>query len=97
MRQGGVAIFPSAVVTHETIPVKPHETRFSITGYIAGAVRRYLDAGGRTLIQWRAADPEGAARSAQGGELRWKSGCHRFKTPMELISFWSRRSSAKGP
>ncbi|KIO27207.1 hypothetical protein M407DRAFT_42561, partial [Tulasnella calospora MUT 4182] len=49
---GGIIIFPSAVVTHETIPIKPHETRFSVTGYVAGGVQRYLDAGGRTLIEW---------------------------------------------
>lgn len=91
VRPGGIVIFPSAAVTHETIPIKPHETRFSITGYMAGAIQRYLDAGGRTLTVWREVDPEGAARSAERGEERWNSGCERFKTASALVSFWSSR------
>lgn len=96
MRQGGITVFPSAVVTHETIPIKPHETRFSITGYMAGADRRYLDAADRTLIEWRAADAEGAAKSAQGGDLSCKSGCRRFKA-QSFFCFGHVGFSAKGP
>lgn len=93
LRLGGIILFPSAIITHENLPLRPDETRFSITGYIAGGLRRYLAAGGKTLTEWRRADPLAAATHDQQGQGRWISGCARFKTPTELVEYWKSRSA----
>lgn len=93
LRLGGIAVFPSAVVSHENIPIGPGETRFSITGYLAGGLRRYLAAGGKTLTEWMHADPVAATLHAEGGESRWAAGCARFKTPAELVGYWQAKAA----
>ncbi|KAG9014681.1 hypothetical protein FRB90_005209 [Tulasnella sp. 427] len=93
LRLGGIIIFPSAVITHENIPIGLDETRFSLTGYLAGGIRRYLAAGGQTLGEWRLRDPVGAAAHDEGGEDRWITGCARFKSPAELVRYWTARST----
>ncbi|KAG9043129.1 hypothetical protein FS837_009970 [Tulasnella sp. UAMH 9824] len=93
LRKGGVILFPSAIVTHDNIDIGPTESRFSITGYVPGGVRRYLEAGGRTLKEWVACDPEAASVHDAGGSSRWLLGCARFKTAAELIRFWQAQST----
>lgn len=93
LRPGGIILFPSAVVTHETIPVALNETRFSITTYLAGLLQCYLDVGGRTLKDWEKADPEEAASHKDQGWARWEEGCDKFMTAAELMAFWESRSN----
>lgn len=93
LRKGGVILFPSAIVTHENIDIGPTESRFSITGYVPGGVRRYLEAGGRTLKDWVACDPKAASAHEASGSSRWLLGCARFKTAAELIHFWQAQST----
>ncbi|KIO20517.1 hypothetical protein M407DRAFT_220514 [Tulasnella calospora MUT 4182] len=95
LRKGGVALFPSAIVTHENIDIGPDERRFSITGYFPGGIDRFLAAGGRTLTEWKRLDPAAAAlhESQAEGASRWESGCAQFKTPAELVQFWQARAT----
>lgn len=88
LRKGGAILFPSAIVTHENIDVGPEESRFSLTGYFPGGLRRYLEAGGRTMTEWEVADAGGAAAHQALGPTRWELGCARFKTVAELIQIW---------
>lgn len=97
LRPGGIILFPSAVITHETIPIALHEARFSITAYLAGMLQCYLDAGGRTLKEWERDDPEGAAGHKEQGSARWEEGCDKFMTAAGLIAFWEGRSKEPPP
>lgn len=94
LRKGGVILFPSAVVTHENIEIDINETRFSITGYFPGGIRRYLEAGGRTLTAWRTENPDEADAHESDGTSRWELGCARFRTAPALIKFWQERGDA---
>jgi hypothetical protein len=48
-RRGDVIWIPSAAVTHENVPIKEHETRYSFTMYTAGGFFRYAWCGGLTV------------------------------------------------
>lgn len=89
---GGIILFPSAAVTHETIPIALDEVRFSITAYLAGLIQCYLDARGRTLKEWAKVDPKEAEQHGEGGMARWDEGCGKFMTSAELITYWESRS-----
>lgn len=97
LRPGGIILFPSAAVTHETIPIALDEVRFSITAYLAGLIQCYLDAGGRTLKEWAKVDAEEAGRHEEGGPARWDEGCKKFMTSAELITYWESRSKETPP
>ena len=48
VRPGQMALFPSACITHENIPIGPDETRQSMSLYSAGGLFRYVAYGCRT-------------------------------------------------
>ncbi|KIO19114.1 hypothetical protein M407DRAFT_37201, partial [Tulasnella calospora MUT 4182] len=84
LRKGGIILFPSAIITHENIDIGADEARFSITGYFPGGIRRYLEAGGRTIAEWKADKPDQVDAHESGGSSRWEVGCARFKTASAL-------------
>lgn len=87
-------LFPSAVITHENIPVQPGETRFSITGYSAGGLWRYADQGMKRQRDWVAKDPAAVDWHCQLGHQRWIDGCAMFLTVEELWHYWQPREEA---
>lgn len=42
---GSIVFFPSALITHENIPVQGHETRRAITGYSSASLFQFADNG----------------------------------------------------
>lgn len=94
LRRGGAILFPSAIITHENIDIAPTESRFSITAYLAGALSRYLAAGGRTLGEWKVVDAKAAANHEAAGSFRWETGCAKFKSTKQLTQYWEQRACA---
>lgn len=78
MRPGDIVFIPSAVVTHENIPIGAGETRQSLVFYSAGGLFRWVDAKGRSYKAWAAADPVGFKRHQDEGEERWKQGWAKY-------------------
>lgn len=85
MRPGDILFFPSAVISHETIPISPHEKRYSLVWYSAGGLFRWRDAGGRSLKKWAKDSPLDHAAHQQMGSQRWSEGWKNFSTPSSLI------------
>lgn len=54
---GSTILFPSAIVQHGNVPIRPGETRMSITQFAAGGLFRYADYGYRTERVLREQDP----------------------------------------
>lgn len=94
---GRIALFPSACVTHENLPVADGETRYSVVGYAAGAFWRWIDAGFQTLEDWATEDMEAVKLHQQAGEERWGKGCRQFKSLGELIESWEVRHPPSRP
>ncbi|KAH7872081.1 uncharacterized protein C8R40DRAFT_1053391, partial [Lentinula edodes] len=42
---GSSILFPSALITHSTIPIQPHETRYAMIQYSSGGIFRWRDNG----------------------------------------------------
>lgn len=87
LRPGDLILFPSALVTHENIPIGEGETRFSITAYSAGGLQRFLAQGMRTQGEWAAVDPAGKQAHDEKDEARWEEAWRQFKTYRELRSW----------
>ena len=45
-------LIPSALLTHFHIPIREHETRFSIVQYVAGGLFRWVENGFMTDLEW---------------------------------------------
>jgi hypothetical protein len=74
---GAFVLFPSAMITHENIPLaNKSDTRMSVTAYSAGALWRFADQGYTTLSQCRRAKTL-IKRKAEG-RIRWKKACSLF-------------------
>src|ERR1700693_1023532 len=41
LRPGAILLFPSSCITHENIPIQASESRFSMTTYSSGGLRRF--------------------------------------------------------
>lgn len=79
LRPGDVALFPSACIEHENLPIQKGETRYSVVSYTAGALFQHYDHGFQTLESWREEDPAAAARHDRLGEQRWMDGMALYK------------------
>ncbi|KAG9011575.1 hypothetical protein FRB90_007156 [Tulasnella sp. 427] len=86
MRPGDVAFFPSAVITHETIPIGSMETRYSLVWYSAGGLFRWRDADFRSLVTLGKKDRHTYNSHQIQGESRWCDGWRNFSTLEELIA-----------
>lgn len=71
-----------------TSPYFSGETRYSVTGYSAGGLWRYVAQGHRTRKAWENVDLDEAVAHDAGGALRWDFGCAMFKTIQELQVIW---------
>lgn len=78
MRPGDIIFIPSAVVTHENVPIAEEETRQSWVFYSAGGLFRWTAAGCRTHIAWGADDKVGLEAHKAEGEARWTAGWELF-------------------
>ncbi|KAG8901316.1 hypothetical protein FRC00_007903 [Tulasnella sp. 408] len=95
LEPGRVILFPSAIITHETIPIAEGEWRSGVTGYAAGGLWRYMAQGFMTRGTWEMTGSEEALRQHDAeGEERWKVGLARFKTLPELIDWWTKVAAA---
>lgn len=83
MRPGDIAFIPSAVVSHENVPIAPHESRQSLVLYSAGGLFRWVAAKGRTHKVWKEEDPDGYEEHQALGEERWHSGWNLFSEPVD--------------
>lgn len=88
MPPGRIVLFPSAAITHETVPISPGESLWSLTGYSAAGLWRYADQGMKTRSAWLAKDPKAVAAHDCKGQERWTKGCAMFKTVSELEDIW---------
>lgn len=77
-------LLPSACTTHENIPVGEGETRYSLTGYMAGNLVQHVDQGFRGQTEWGERDPEGYSAYKADELNRWARGVAMFKTVEEL-------------
>ncbi|KAG8947699.1 hypothetical protein FRC04_010543 [Tulasnella sp. 424] len=94
MRPGDIIFFPSAVITHETIPVSPDEKRYSLVWYSAGGLFRWCDADFQSLRNWATQDPTAYNAHQEKGETRWTNGWKNFSTLSELVVQSERISAA---
>ncbi|KAJ7597933.1 hypothetical protein C8J56DRAFT_852253 [Mycena floridula] len=65
---------PSASLTHSNIPVRPHESRISMTQYSAGPIFRWVDNGCRTEAELKAQDPLRYKQIVAEKKTRWSLG-----------------------
>ncbi|KAJ7429961.1 hypothetical protein B0H11DRAFT_1765935, partial [Mycena galericulata] len=83
---GAGMLIPSAFVTHGNTPIRPNETRFSLTQYAAGALFRWVKYGFRTaksiLASEGGADLLATLDGAPGS--RWQWAMDLFSKPEEL-------------
>lgn len=95
LEPGRVMLFPSAIITHKTIPIAEGEWRSGVTGYAAGGLWRYMAQGSMTRGDWEMTGSEEALKQHDAqGEQRWKAGLARFKTLPELIDWWTNAAAA---
>ncbi len=80
MRAGDTLFLPSAVVTHQNVPIGPNETRTSVVYYSAGGLFRWVAAGNKTHTKWKKENPKAYAAHEKLGEERWKEGWNMFST-----------------
>ncbi|KAG8963807.1 hypothetical protein FRC00_004996 [Tulasnella sp. 408] len=89
MKPGEALFLPSAVVTHETIPIRSGETRYSLVFYSAGGLFRWQDCGSRTNTEFKAQDRQAydVHFSKAKAQKRWVAGCNALPT---LDDLWAR-------
>lgn len=92
MRPGDALFLPSAVISHETVPIAQDEERYSLVLYSAGGLFRWVDSGSRLKADWELADKAGHDEhfSSVHGELRWKEGWQEYSTLSSLRERQSR-------
>lgn len=86
MKPGDAVYLPSAVITHETIPIQDGETRYSLVFYSAGGLFRWQDCASRSKKEFAAQDKEAFDRhfSTAKSKERWAAGWSCFPTLEEL-------------
>ncbi|KII92988.1 hypothetical protein PLICRDRAFT_101289, partial [Plicaturopsis crispa FD-325 SS-3] len=85
-RRGDIFFVPSAAVTHENVPIKPTETRYSFTMYTAGGLFRWVACGHRKVGDFKIQDPAGFKAYEADGEGRWREGWRKYSTIESLIA-----------
>lgn len=87
---GCTVIIPSACFTHGNLPIRPHETRISMTQYTAGGLFRWVDNGFQTAKNLMRTDPRGKAKADEDRWKRWEEAIGLYSTIDELKRWWSR-------
>ncbi|KAG8902437.1 hypothetical protein FRC00_007973 [Tulasnella sp. 408] len=86
---GRVVLFPSALITHETIPIPADAWRSGVTGYFAGGLSRFIAQGMQTRREWEEkGNPEELSEHDERGPERWAAGVARFQTLADLCQLW---------
>ncbi|KAJ3751804.1 hypothetical protein EV360DRAFT_56306 [Lentinula raphanica] len=76
---GSTILFPSALITHSTLPIQAHETRYAILQFTAGALFRWRDNGFQSDKAFLAdASPEQLAERASRRVRRGKLALQKF-------------------
>lgn len=97
LRPGRGVIFPSACITHETIPIAATEIRRGATAYSSGGLWRFIAQGYQTQGAWQRTNPEAEREHAAKGAERWREGLAKFLTLSELEEFWEEKSRSGAP
>ena len=76
---GSIALIPSALITHENIPIRPEESRQAITAYTPANMFRYIArrAGGKLAQSTKDIEEE--------GDRVWIEGRSRFPHVQEFL------------
>lgn len=89
LEPGRALLFPSALITHETIPIAPSEWRSGVTGYAPGGLWRFIAQGYQTRTEWEAQGAvDDQVKHDNEGILRWQAGLNRFMTLAQLEKWW---------
>ncbi|PPR07568.1 hypothetical protein CVT24_008783 [Panaeolus cyanescens] len=83
---GSTILIPSAVFSHSNTEIAPHESRFSITQYTAGALFRWVENGFRTDEELKKLDPEHYSHMSSLKSSRFEHGINMYSTLEELCS-----------
>lgn len=84
---GSTVLFPSGQVVHSNIPIQPHEHRYSLIQYTAGALFRWRYNGYQSDKSWfsKATSEEKIAREAER-KLRWSKALGTFTRWKDLLA-----------
>lgn len=84
---GSSILFPSGQVVHSNIPIQPHEHRYSLLQYTAGALFRWRYNGYQSDRLWFSkATPEEKAAREKGHKLRWSQSLDSFTKWTDLLA-----------
>ncbi|KAJ3903519.1 hypothetical protein F5879DRAFT_803469, partial [Lentinula edodes] len=76
---GSTILFPSALITHSTIPIQADETRYAMVQYSSGGLFRWHENGFQSDKTFLAkASPEERAIRELAGTSRWKLSLQKF-------------------
>ncbi|KAF5361324.1 hypothetical protein D9757_015172 [Collybiopsis confluens] len=76
---GSSILFPSALITHSTLPVQPEETRYAFIQYSSGGLFRWRENGFQADCEWlRTASPAELLRRESLRRRRWKVALQKF-------------------
>ncbi|KAJ3913417.1 hypothetical protein F5877DRAFT_83825 [Lentinula edodes] len=76
---GSSILFPSALITHSTIPIQPHETRYAMIQYSSGGIFRWRDNGFQSDKSFLATANAEARTARESARLsRWKLALQKF-------------------
>lgn len=81
-----IIFLPSAIITHENLPVQENEQRYSLTFYSSGELFRLWDCAFRTLKDWPKGDRAGLTAFLDDASRRWEDGCKCFATLEQLAT-----------
>ncbi|KAF7335859.1 hypothetical protein MSAN_02332400 [Mycena sanguinolenta] len=81
---GSLILFPSALISHANIPVRPGETRSSIVQYTPGAVCRFVENDFRTEKQIQELNPAEYDSVLAAKSTRWATAVQRLPTLAQL-------------
>ncbi|KAF7791817.1 hypothetical protein EIP86_002841 [Pleurotus ostreatoroseus] len=75
---------PSAVISHENLPIGEGETRYSITQYAAGGLFRWVEYGFQGWRSFQQEEPERARTVWEERPNRWRTSINLFSKVSEL-------------
>ncbi|KAF7796180.1 hypothetical protein EIP86_007354 [Pleurotus ostreatoroseus] len=81
---GSCVLIPSAVISHSNVPIRPHETRLSMTQYAAGGLFRWVEYGYATWDDFLEREPVRAKAMKKSRATRWRKAVTRFSKLQEL-------------
>lgn len=82
---GSTILLPSAAIRHSNLPIRKHETRYSMTQYCAGGLFRWVAYGFRLAEDFASQDPVGKHIVDSYRKVRWTKGVELFSKLHELV------------